>query len=36
MADNNRQARENCSKVERLANVEPMIEPTNDHLNFFH
>ncbi|CAF3802849.1 unnamed protein product [Rotaria sordida] len=32
---NQQQAKENCSKVETLQIVEPWIEPTNVHLNFF-
>jgi len=35
IADNNKQARDNCSKVEALYIVEPRIQPTTDHLNFF-
>jgi hypothetical protein len=31
----NQQAKDNCSKVERLFIVEPWIEPTNAHLKFF-
>ncbi|CAF1145820.1 unnamed protein product [Rotaria sp. Silwood1] len=35
IADNNQQARENCSKVASLQIIEPWIEPTSDQLNFF-
>jgi hypothetical protein len=35
MVDNNQQARDNCSKVERLQIVKPWIKPTRFHLKFF-
>jgi hypothetical protein len=35
IADNNKQARDNCSNVQSLRIVEPRIELTSDHLNFF-
>jgi hypothetical protein len=35
IAEDNQQARENCSKVESLQIIEPWIKPTSDQLNFF-
>ncbi|CAF1433754.1 unnamed protein product [Rotaria sordida] len=35
IANNDQQAKNNCANVERLRIVEPWIEPTNAHLNFF-
>ena len=35
ITDNNKQARENCSKVEQLYIVEPEIDPTDVHRTFF-